>query len=55
MVDDKINRDGSGNWSVSAACYQDNEITISSDPEVIPAFQQNFAEMWAPPDNRIVQ
>ena len=55
MVDDKIIRNGSGNWSVSAARYQDNEITVSSDPEEITAFQQGFAEMWAPPDNQIVQ
>ena len=55
MVDDKIIRDGSRNWSVSAARYQDNEITVSSDPEEIRAFQQGFAEMWAPPDNQIVQ
>ena len=49
MVDENIIRDGSGNWSVSAARYQDSEITVSSDPEEIRAFQQGFAEMWAPP------
>jgi TolB-like protein len=55
LIDDRIIRDGSGNWSVSAARYQDNEITISFDPEEIKAFQQDFAEMWARPDNQIVQ
>jgi hypothetical protein len=45
MVDDKIIRDGSGNWSVSATRYEDNEIAVSSDPEEIGAFQQDFTEM----------
>ena len=55
LIDDRIIRDGSGNWSVSAARYQDNEITISFEPEEIKAFQQDFAEMWARPDNQVVQ
>ena len=55
LIDDGIIRDGSGNWSISAARYQDNEITVSTDPEEIKAFQQDFAEMWARPDNQIVQ
>jgi phosphatidylserine/phosphatidylglycerophosphate/cardiolipin synthase-like enzyme len=55
LIDDRIIRDGSGNWSVSAARYQDNEITVSFDPEEIKAFQQDFAGMWARPDNQIVQ
>jgi phosphatidylserine/phosphatidylglycerophosphate/cardiolipin synthase-like enzyme len=55
MIDNRIIRDGSGNWSVSAARYQDNEITVSFEPEEIKAFQQDFAEMWARADNQIVQ
>ena len=54
-VDDTILRDGSANWSISAVRYQDNQISIVSDPAQIEHFRQVFASMWERSDNRVVQ
>ena len=55
LIDDAILRDGSGNWSVSAARYQDNQVTISEDARQTAAFNRGFEAMWNRKDNRIVQ
>ena len=47
-------RDGSGNWSISAVRYQDNEISITQQPEEVEAFKRDFARMWQRSDNIIV-
>jgi phosphatidylserine/phosphatidylglycerophosphate/cardiolipin synthase-like enzyme len=55
LVDDSTLRDGSSNWSVSAARYQDNQVSITHDAKQIEAFSRDFTEMWARADNLIVQ
>ena len=55
LIDDTILRDGSGNWSVSAARYQDNQVTVTKDTSQIAAFDRDFEEMWNRRDNLVVQ
>ena len=55
LIDDAILRDGSGNWSVSAALYQDNQVTVTQDASQIAAFDRDFQAMWDRRDNLIVQ
>ena len=55
LIDDAILRDGSGNWSVSAARYQDNQVTVSQDASQIASFIRGFEAMWNRRDNYIVQ
>ena len=54
-VDNRILRDGSANWSRSAARYQDNEITVTDDPREVNAFERKFASMWSRSDNEMIQ
>jgi len=55
VADDSIFRQGSGNWSVAAARYQDNEVSVSGDISQIKAFDEAFAAMWQRSDNQIIQ
>jgi hypothetical protein len=55
VADDSIFRQGSGNWSVAAARYQDNEVSVSGDISQIKAFDEAFAAMWQRNDNEIIQ
>ncbi len=55
LIDDAILRDGSGNWSVSAARYQDNQVTITQDASQIAAFNRDFEAMWDRKDNLVVR
>jgi phosphatidylserine/phosphatidylglycerophosphate/cardiolipin synthase-like enzyme len=55
VADGSIFRQGSGNWSVAAARYQDNEVSVSSDISQIRAFDEAFAAMWRRSDNQIIQ
>ncbi len=55
LFDDRILRDGSGNWSVSAARYQDNQVTVTRDARQIEDFNRDFAAMWGRGDNLVVQ
>jgi phosphatidylserine/phosphatidylglycerophosphate/cardiolipin synthase-like enzyme len=55
LIDDKILRDGSGNLSVSASRYQDNQVTVTEDVNQIAAFDREFEEMWNRRDNLVVQ
>ena len=54
-VDNRILRGGSANWSLSAARYQDNEITVTGDPLEVNAFERKFAAMWSRNDNEVMQ
>lgn len=54
-IDNRILRDGSGNWSLSAAHYQDNEITVTDNALAAIAFERNFTEMWNRADNEVIQ
>jgi phosphatidylserine/phosphatidylglycerophosphate/cardiolipin synthase-like enzyme len=55
MLCDDVLRSGSGNWSVSAARYQDNEITVTTGAAEVAAFAREFRAMWERPDNRQVR
>ena len=55
LIDDAILRDGSGNWSVSAARHQDNQVTVTQDASEIAAFKRDFQAMWERRDNLIIQ
>jgi phosphatidylserine/phosphatidylglycerophosphate/cardiolipin synthase-like enzyme len=55
VADDSMFRQGSGNWSVAAARYQDNEVSVSRDIAQIKAFDEAFAAMWLRNDNHIIQ
>ncbi len=55
LVDGTVLRDGSGNWSVSAARYQDNQVSVTQSPPQIEAFEHDFAAMWSRPDNLLEQ
>lgn len=54
LCDDEL-RSGSGNWSVSAARYQDNEITVTRDTSEVAAFAREFRAMWERPDNKQIR
>jgi len=54
LFDGATLRDGSGNWSISAARHQDNEISITQQREEVEAFKRDFARMWQRSDNIIV-
>ncbi len=55
LVDGQVLRDGSGNWSVSAARYQDNQVSVTQSPQQIEAFERDFTAMWSRPDNLLEQ
>ncbi len=55
LIDGRILRDGSGNWSVSAARYQDNQVTVTRDRRQIAAFDREFTAMWNRAGNLAVQ
>jgi phosphatidylserine/phosphatidylglycerophosphate/cardiolipin synthase-like enzyme len=55
VVDGHILRNGSGNWSVSAARYQDNEITVIRQPLEVNPFARDFYAMWTRRDNEVIQ
>jgi phosphatidylserine/phosphatidylglycerophosphate/cardiolipin synthase-like enzyme len=51
MLSDDVLRSGSGNWSMSAARYQDNETAVTIDAADVAAFAREFRVMWERPDN----
>lgn|GEM_PF-1998660 len=51
LVDGKLLRDGSANWSPSGLKSQDNNAHFTNDPAQVRAFQQDFEAMWQRPDN----
>jgi phosphatidylserine/phosphatidylglycerophosphate/cardiolipin synthase-like enzyme len=55
VADGVVLREGSANWSVSAARYQDNQLSITHDTAAIEAFKDDFAGMWQRGDNSIIQ
>ena len=55
VADGLVLREGSANWSVSAARYQDNQLSITRDTVDIEAFGDDFAGMWQRGDNSIIQ
>ena len=55
LYDSHLLRDGSCNWSVSAARYQDNEISVTDNAAMAQAFGSDFVRMWSRPDNTVIQ
>lgn len=55
LVDGRILRAGSANWSPTGLKRQDNNAHFCTDRAQIKAFQGNFEEMWNRSDNRVVQ
>jgi len=55
LVDGRVLRTGSANWSPSGLKRQDNNAHFSTDPAQIKAFQATFEAMWNRSDNRSVQ
>jgi phosphatidylserine/phosphatidylglycerophosphate/cardiolipin synthase-like enzyme len=55
VADGLVLREGSANWSVSAARYQDNQLSITHDTTAIEAFRNDFAGMWPRGNNSIIQ
>jgi phosphatidylserine/phosphatidylglycerophosphate/cardiolipin synthase-like enzyme len=55
MLADATLRSGSANWSVSAARYQDNEVSVTTDHAMVAAFSREFRAMWDRPDNSVAR
>ncbi len=51
LVDGKLLRDGSANFSDPGEKQQDNSLTLDDDPATCAAFQSKFNAMWARTDN----
>jgi phosphatidylserine/phosphatidylglycerophosphate/cardiolipin synthase-like enzyme len=55
VIDDKLLREGSANWSVSGLKVQDNSLILISSPNEVLAFERNFSMIWDRPGNRVIQ
>jgi len=55
VMDGKLLRDGSANWSPSGLKQQDNNAHFTTDPAQVHAFQQAFEEMWSRFRNEVAQ
>lgn len=55
LVDGKLLRDGSANWSPSGLKRQDNNSHFTTDPAQVHAFQEAFEEMWSRDNNEVAQ
>lgn len=51
LVDGKLLRDGSANFSPQGEGAQDNSLILTDDAPTIAAFQTKFETMWNRPDN----
>jgi phosphatidylserine/phosphatidylglycerophosphate/cardiolipin synthase-like enzyme len=55
VVDGKILREGSANFSEAGEKLQDNNAHFTNDPSEIEAFEREFNVMWSRPENDQVQ
>ncbi len=55
LVDGKLLRDGSANWSPTGLKRQDNGARFTTDPAQVRAFEQTFEQLWSRRDNREIQ
>jgi phosphatidylserine/phosphatidylglycerophosphate/cardiolipin synthase-like enzyme len=55
LVDGKLLRDGSANWSPTGLKRQDNDARYTTDPNQVGAFGRQFEQLWSRRDNREVQ
>ncbi|HMK89280.1 MAG TPA: phospholipase D-like domain-containing protein [Methylocystis sp.] len=52
VVDRRVLRSGSANFSVSGEDYQDNDLLVIDSPELAARFEENFERMWTRADNQ---
>ncbi|HPG02261.1 MAG TPA: phospholipase D-like domain-containing protein [Rhodoblastus sp.] len=52
LVDRRILRTGSANFSYSGERFQDNDVVVLESPALAGAFARNFESIWARADNR---
>lgn len=55
LVDGRLLRDGSANWSPAGEKKQDNNAHYTADPAQAAAFRRDFEQMWDRADNLVVQ
>ena len=55
LIDGKLLRDGSANWSKAALQFQDNSWLLVTDPLATARFGSKFQEMWTRPSNLVIQ
>ncbi len=55
LIDGALLRDGSANWSVAGEKVQDNNAHFTNNPGETRFFSDAFEQMWARPDNQVVQ
>ena len=55
LVDGRLLRTGSANWSPSGEKRQDNDAYYSTDPNAIERFERDFETLWNRSDNIVVQ
>ena len=51
VVDRRILRSGSANFSASGEDWQDNDLIVIDSPALAAGFEENFERMWARADN----
>lgn len=54
LVDGKMLRDGSANFSPLGETEQDNSLLITDDPDTVSLFKAKFDAMWERPNNLTV-
>ena len=52
VVDHRILRSGSANFSVSGEDYQDNDLIVIESPPLAESFTENFERLWTRADNQ---
>ena len=52
VVDRRVLRSGSANFSVSAEDYQDNDLIVIESPDLAKNFEENFERLWSRADNQ---
>ena len=55
VVDGRMLREGSANWSAAGLKRQDNSIHLITDLPQVRAFQRDFEQMWNRTDDLRVQ
>ncbi len=55
LIDGRLLRDGSANWSPSGLKRQDNNARFTSDANQVKVFRQIFEDMWGRDDNTEIQ
>ncbi|MDR3723281.1 MAG: phospholipase D-like domain-containing protein [Terracidiphilus sp.] len=54
LVDGKMLREGSANWSPQGEKVQDNSLILIRDPAAVAAFEKQFEAMWSRTSNEVI-